>query len=363
MSALHQFLPVFAAGDAIGNHVIRVRDALRQAGYDSEIFADDIHPPVAHLARHYREFTLPPDGQPAWLLYHLSTGSPMAAWLGSLPVPIAVGYHNITPARYFDRWAPDAGVTARQARSEMRTLAFHSRFALAVSAFNAAELVADGYRDVSVVPLLVDFSEYDAPADTRALGRLERLAEQGGTRWLHVGRLVPNKGQHDLIAAFAVYRRLFDARARLSIVGDPTLAAYVAGLERLAAELEVADAVEFPGRVTFPELLAEYRAASLYVSLSEHEGFCVPVLEAMHCGVPVLALARSAVPETAGDGALLLDSKDPLVVAAAARRILTDPSVWDRLVTAGRRRVDHFSLENSRRRLLETVAAGLAAPV
>jgi glycosyltransferase involved in cell wall biosynthesis len=362
LSAVHQFLPVFAAGDAIGSHVLRIQQVLREAGYDSEIFADDIHPPVRHLARHYREFAFPVDGAPVWLLYHLSTGSPMAAWLGEAGVPIAVDYHNITPAEYFGRWMPEAGMAARAARAEMRMLAPHSRFALAHSTYSAEELTGDGYRDASVVPVLVDFSEYDAPADAAARARLGRLAERGGARWLCVGRLVPNKGQHDLIAAFAVYRKLFDGQARLAVVGDWTLPRYVGALDRLAAELGVAEAVEFPNLLTFPQLLAEYRAADVYVSLSRHEGFCVPVLEAMHFGVPVVALASTAVPETVGDGALLLDSQDPVVVACAVHRVLTDTPLRESLVTAGRGRVDYFSLENTRRRFLETISARLAAP-
>ncbi len=362
VNAIHQFLPVLAAGDAIGNHVVRVRDTLREAGYHSEIFADDIHPPVRHLARHYRQFDLPAGGSAPWLLYHLSTGSPMASWLSRSPAPVAVDYHNITPARYFGRWMPEAGARARQARSELRMLAPKCRLSFAHSGYSAAELEADGYRDAAVVPLLIDFSDYDAPADPDARARLQRLAARGGARWLFVGRFVASKGQHDLIAAFATFRRLFDPRARLALVGDWTLGAYVRDLERMVTDLGLEEAVELPGVLTFPQLLAEYRAASVYVSLSEHEGFCVPVLEAMHFGVPVVALARSAVPETVGDGALLLESKDPVVVAAGVHRVLTDAPLREALVTAGRCRVEHFSLANSRRRLLEVIAAGVEAP-
>jgi glycosyltransferase involved in cell wall biosynthesis len=189
------------------------------------------------------------------------------------------------------------------------------------------------------------------------------MAEAGGTRWLTVGRCVPHKGLHHLIAAFATYRRLFDPRARLAMVGDWTVAAYVRRLERLADELGVADTVELPGAVSFPELLAHYRAANVYVSLSEHEGFCAPLLEAMHFGVPVVALARAAVPETAADAAFLVDSNDPVVVAAAVHRVVTDAPLARQLAIAGHARVEHFSLENNRRRLLEAVSARLAAPV
>jgi glycosyltransferase involved in cell wall biosynthesis len=355
LTALHQFLPVFAAGDAIGNHVLRVRDTLRAAGYESEIFADEAHPAVR--TRHYLDFELPSGsgGRGVHLLYHLSTGSRMADWLAQQPVPLAVDYHNITPAEYFDRWQPQAAQVAREARAEMKLLAPSARYGLADSAYNALELAEDGYADTAVVPILVDFTDYDAAPDTATLNRLRRRAEGGGAQWLFVGRVAANKCQHDVIAAFAVYRQLFDPKARLSIVGGRTLLVYAAALERLAHELSVRDAVDFTDNLKFAQLLAQYRAADVFVSLSEHEGFGVPLLEAMHCGVPTVAFASSALPETVGDATLLLADKDPLTVAVAVQRVLSDDVVRKGLIEAGHRRVEHFSLVNSQRRLLEAI--------
>lgn len=356
MTAVHQFLPVFAAGDAIGNHVLRVRDTLRAAGHESEIFADDIHPPVRRHARHFLEFT-PPAGGPEAVhaIYHLSTGSRMAAWLADQPVTLAVDYHNITPAEYFDRWQPQAAEVARAARVEMRRLASSVTYGLADSTYNALELTEEGYPDTAVVPILLDFADYDAAPDTATLNRLRRRAEGGGAHWLFVGRVAANKCQHDIVAAFAAYRQLFDPKARLSIVGGRTLLLYARALERLADELGVAGAVDFTDNLKFAQLLAHYRAADLFVSLSEHEGFCVPLVEAMHFGVPTVALASTAVPETVGDATVLLPDKDPLTVAVAAQRVLSDDVLRKALIEAGHRRVEHFSLVNNRRRLLEAI--------
>ena len=355
MTSVHQFLPVFAAGDAIGNHVLRIRDTLRAAGYESEIFADDIHPPVRRHARHFLDFKAPAGGKAVHLLYHLSTGSRMAAWLADQPVPLGVDYHNITPAEYFDRWQPQAAQIARSARAEMRKLASSTVYGLADSTYNASELADEGYPDTAVVPILVDWAEYDAAPDTATLTRLRRRAEGGGAHWLFVGRVAANKCQHDIVAAFAVYRQLFDPKARLSIVGGRTLLLYSRALERLADELGVAGAVDFTNDLTFPQLLAQYRAADVFVSLSEHEGFCVPLVEAMHFGVPTVAFASTAVPETAGDATLLLPDKDPLMVAVAVHRVLSDDVVRKALIEAGHRRVEHFSLVNNQRRLLEAL--------
>jgi glycosyltransferase involved in cell wall biosynthesis len=361
LTALHQFLPVFAAGDAIGNHVLRIRDTLRAAGYDSEIYADDIHPPMRRHARHFLEFKAPPGGQGVHLLYHLSTGSRMAAWLAEQPVPLAVDYHNITPAEYFDRWQPAAAEVARTARAEMRRLASSTAYGLADSTYNALELTDEGYPDTAVVPILIDFTEYDAAPDTATLTRLRRRAEGGGAHWLFVGRVAANKCQHDIVAAFAAYRRLFDPQARLSIVGGRTLLLYSRALERLASELGIANAVDFTNDLKFSQLLAHYRAADVFVSLSEHEGFCVPLVEAMHFGVPTVAFASTAVPETVGDATLLLSDKDPLSVAVAVQRVLSDDVVRKAMIEAGHRRVEHFSLANNRRRLLEALEPRIAA--
>jgi glycosyltransferase involved in cell wall biosynthesis len=360
LTAVHQFLPVFTAGDAIGNHVLQIRDTLRAAGYDSEIFADVIHPSVRRRARHFLDFRAPPEGRGVHLLYHLSTGSRMAAWLREQSLPVAVDYHNITPAEYFEQWEPATARVAREARAQMRRLASVAAYGLADSTYNTAELVQEGYPETAVVPILIDFADYDAAPAPATLARLRRSVESGGRRWLFVGRVAPNKCQHDIIAAFAVYRQLFDRRARLAIVGGRGLLLYARALERLVDELEVADAVEFADTVRFPQLLAHYRAADVFLSLSEHEGFCVPLVEAMHLGVPTVAFASTAVPETAGDATLLLTDKDPLTVAVAVHQVLTDDALRKGLIEAGRRRVDHFSLAKNRRRLLDALEPRIA---
>jgi len=358
LSAVHQLLPVFAGGDAIGHHVLHTQRVLRQAGFDSEIYVEEAHPAVRRHARHYRELRPEPGDR---LLYHLSTGSPMAAYLAEQDHPVLVYYHNITPASFFARWEPVAAANVARAREELRKLASVTRLAMANSEYSARELRDEGYGETAVVPVLVDFADLDAEPDAATAARLRRAAESGGARWLFVGRLAPNKCQHDVIGAFAAYRALFDPAARLCLVGGQTSVAYRRALVQLADEVGVGGAVELPDVVTFPELLAQYRAADVFVSLSEHEGFCVPLLEAMHFGVPVVARATTAVPETVGDAGLLLPEgaagKDPVVVATAVHRLLGDDRLRGQLVAAGRERVARYSLAETGRRFLEVLAA------
>ena len=357
MRVLHQLVPNFAAGDAIGTHVRQTQATLRAAGWESEIFYDEAQAGVRKLGRHFCTFDNHHDGHDgaAWLLFQLSTGSRLTGWVMEAGLPFGVYFHNVTPPSYFERWEPGAAENLRTALADVRRLAPLARFALANSTFTDGDLRQAGYEPTAVVPVLIDVKQLDDPPNERLLRRLGREGGQGGRRWLFVGRTAPNKCQHDLIAAFAAYRTVYDPQARLTLVGGRTSNVYYRSLELLAEELEVGGAVEFTDTITHGELLACYRAADVFVCLSEHEGFKVPLVEAMHLGVPVVAYAASAVPETVGDAGVVLDSKDPMVVATAVDRVLGDEALRAELVAAGHRRVEEFSPERTSRRLLDVL--------
>jgi glycosyltransferase involved in cell wall biosynthesis len=354
---LHQFVPNLAAGDAIGVHVRLTQDALRAAGWESEIFYDDAQASVKKLGRHFSTWDRAVDGRngDAWILFQLSTGSRMTPFLLEQDVPFGVYFHNITPPLYFERWEPGAAENLRTALAEMRRLAPSSRFAIANSTFSEGELVAAGYAPTAVSPVLLDPKELGGTPNARLLARLERetAGDPPGTRWLFIGRVAPNKCQHDVLAAFAAYREVYDSRARLTLVGGRTSNVYYRSLELLADELGIGDAVELTDTISHEEKLACYRAADVLVCLSEHEGFKVPVVEAMHFGIPVVAYAATAVPETVGDAGVLLPTKDPMVVAEAVHRVMTDDGLRADLVAAGRRRAEDFSLARTSKRLLD----------
>jgi glycosyltransferase involved in cell wall biosynthesis len=358
-ATIHQFVPNLAAGDAVGVHVRHTQRVLRGAGFRSEIFYDEAQASVRKLGRHYTTFDRSSDGEDgdAWVLFQLSTGSDMTGSLLDLDLPYGVYFHNVTPPEFFERWEPGAAENLRRALHDVRRLASRSRFALANSTFSEELLVDAGYSPTQVVPVLVDYDEYDAPANRRVVARIER--ESAGARWLFVGRLAPNKCQHDVIAAFAAYRELYDANARLVLVGGRTSNVYYRSLELLADELGVADGVELTDSIPEDEKLAYLRATDVFVCLSDHEGFQVPMLEALRFGVPVVAYASSAIPETLADAGVLLPSKDPVVVAAAVNRVMQDDALRDDLRRAGKERVDRFSLDRVGRELVEAVRRGI----
>lgn len=351
---LHQFLPTFAQHDAIGMHTLRMRRVLREAGFRSEIFAADVHDEMSGQAYDYRSYA-EHVGDGAWLLYHTSTASPMAAFLAGEGRPLLLDYHNVTAPAFFERWSPVIAGEMNRARAELRDLLPVASGAMADSAFNEAELVGLGFSRTAVVPILVDFTEYDLVPDRRLLDSRLRQRARGGADWLFVGRVSPNKCVHDVIGAFAVYRSACDRSARLTLVGDRTGDAYFRAVEDLIAELELESAVQMVRNVPMSALAAIYRTSDVFVLLSEHEGFNVPVLEAMHFGVPVVAYASSAVPGTVDDAGVLLDDKDPLLVAAAVDSVLSDGALRSQLQEAGRARVEEFSLPRTRLRVLEAV--------
>lgn len=354
---IDQLLPSFSSHDAIGNHVRQAQRALRDAGYESEIYAEIVDPRLAGQARPSSGFPRRPDAD-RLIIYHGSTHSRMASWVKRVArsgQPIVLDYHNITPSGYYDRWDPGVANRSRLGRRQMQMLAPLVGLGIADSAFNQTELDEWGYPDTQVCPLLVDWSRYDADSVAAASKSATSKSAGDGRRWLFVGRVAPNKCQHDLIAAFAVYRRLFDPDARLGLVGWTTSPRYQRALERLAVDLDVEDSVDIRLDVSFAELLALYRQADVFVCLSEHEGFCVPVVEAMALELPVVAFQAAAVGETVGRGGLLLEDKDPLQVALAANSVLSDDAFRTSLIERGKVRVRDFALEITSKRFVETV--------
>ncbi len=335
-------------------------------GLESKIFAiavaDDVQVEVVNYLqyrRRVRSRASRTDGPV--LLYQASTGSPVGDWLRKRSEPIVINYHNITPASDFEAWDVQIAREMDKGRQELEAFARRAVHAIADSEYNRAELVEVGYESTSVAPILFDPDAFDRPPDPSTLKWIHRSGAQPGANVLFVGRVVPNKAQHDLIEAFSLYRDLFDPGARLFIVGGCPVPDYQRALRSLALKLGVHKQVHFAGFVSQAELSAFYSCADIFVCLSDHEGFCVPLLEAMFHRIPVVAFDAAAVPETLGDGGLLLGSKDPLTVACAMNRVVSDERLAKDLVMAGEARLASFSLERSRKAFREGIERALAA--
>jgi glycosyltransferase involved in cell wall biosynthesis len=333
VTAIHQLVPVLSPGDAIGQAVRRMRSALRRAGFRSEVFADEIHQRLLGEARPAAALdqAVTPDDV---VVYHLSIGAASAQRFARLGCRRVIAYHNITPAHYYRPTSPRVARWLDQGRRDLARLAPNVELAIADSAYNEQELRGAGCPATMVIPPPVDLARL---APRPAAGTVP-------ARLIFVSRLAPNKRQEQLIRVLAALRGCWQPQATLVLPGGwDDCESYVAGLRRLARELGVADAVELPGRLDDRRLGDLYAGASVAVCASEHEGFGMHVLEAWAFGLPLVARAAAAVPETVGDAGILLDTADPLVWAAVVDRVTVDPALRRHLVERGRRRLDRFS--------------------
>jgi len=354
MPALHQFVPTLDPG-AIGSHVLEIQRCLRQAGWSSEIFAEHVRSPYEGLAHPFTEYGRSrPAGDADIVVYHAAIGSSVADWLLSRrPSNLVIDYHNITPPAFYEGWEPAVAYGLAWGRAQLRHLARRARVGLADSAFNATELAEAGCRRTAVLPILIPPEALQGAPDGELVDRLRRGP---GTRWLFVGRISPNKRQHLLVAALAAHRRAFDPDATLALVGGVASERYAAAIGGFAADLGVAPAVTVTGAVSDAARNAYYATADVFVCLSAHEGFCVPLLEAWHHDVPVVAHAAAAVPETLGRAGVLLAGTDAPTVAATVERVVGDGRLADALRAAGRARLEELSIERARTRLRELAA-------
>jgi len=357
VTRVHQFVPTFEPG-AVGHHIDAVRTTLRVAGIGGEVFAEHVHSAMEDRGRDFGEYGSGyPSAPDDLLLYHLAIGSQVADFVAARPERVAVWYHNITPPEYLRPWEPRAAPGVAWGLRQLEGLASRAAFSIADSGFNARDLEAAGYADPVVVPILLDFAHFTDTPDPAVVARITAEQAHGGSDLLFVGRLAPNKCQHDLVKVLATLRASADPMARLRLVGGAELVTYQSALRDLAAGLGLADAVEITGSVSPGALAAYYATADVFVSVSEHEGFCVPLLEAMAHDVPVVAYSAGAVPETLGAGGVLLPDKAPAIVAAAVARVARDHGLRDALVKAGRAQLDAFAPEFVSGRLLEVLGA------
>jgi glycosyltransferase involved in cell wall biosynthesis len=324
---VHQVLATLGYGDAIGHEVLGIRRALQAAGYDSEIYVETADPRLEALTRDFRDLIHESDPEHI-LVHHLSIGSKASRVAFALPERMILVYHNITPPEYFIGVHHLLVQLCYNGRRELAAYARRCALALGDSEFNRAELASLGFPHTGVLPVVPDFSHLDV----RPGGLLAPGFDDDWTNILFVGRVIPNKRLEDVIQFFHAYKTTYNPRSRLIFAGSyGGFESYLAMLHHQVAALRLPD-VHFLGHVTNEELTACYDLADLFVCASEHEGFCVPLVEAFYKRVPVLAYAAAAVPATMDGAGILYDTKNPDVVAALMDTVLSDRDLQDRLL-------------------------------
>jgi glycosyltransferase involved in cell wall biosynthesis len=325
-------LAALSYGDAIGNEALVIQGHLRRAGFESDLFAERVHPRMAHLARPLWEYEQVSSPETV-CLFHFSIGSAAGRLIYHAPDRLVSIYHNITPPHYFLGFHPHLAGLCYHGRRELAAFAPRTELALGDSEFNRKELEESGYARTGVLPIVLDLSAYQAPPSPV----IRRLYHDDRSNLLFVGRIIPNKKIDDLIRVFACYQRYVNPRSRLLLVGDHRgHEKYYDRLQEMVRDLRL-DEVVFSGHVDDDDLRAYYSVAHLFLCLSEHEGFCVPLLEAMSFGLPVLAYDAGAVRETLRGGGLLLTDKTPLTVAELAHDVLTNPDLRQTVLTTQER--------------------------
>jgi glycosyltransferase involved in cell wall biosynthesis len=336
---VNQWVPAAHRGDAIGDSARRVRAMLRDMGHDSELYALTIDEELEHDVRPFADARA---RQGDVTIFHYALPSAMTEAFAALPHGRVLQYHNVTPPQFFAAY--DAGIfrLAALGREEIQTLAGRADMALGDSEFNRQELAAFGFSNTGVFPIAVDF---DRIRQSPRVPALEAMLDDGLTNFLFVGRIVPNKRIEDHIRLAEHYKRYVDAEYRFIFVGRTDgVPRYYNTVRALIDEYRMpGDRFIFTGAVPDEELAVYYRTARVYISLSEHEGFCVPLLEAMAADVPVLAFASTAVPDTLGGAGVQFAPKDLEFAAELLGELAYNDHLRARVIAGQRRRLADFS--------------------
>jgi glycosyltransferase involved in cell wall biosynthesis len=333
-AGIHQILVAASPGDAITNMALGIRDILRRAG-PSEIYARHVSPELMddvcelhkYRSRHARNL----------LMFHASIGQPeVHAFLTSRAEALVLVYHNVTPGMYFEPYDLEFAELLALGRREVELLRPRVAQAIAASEFNARELEAMGYRDVRVVPPVIDFHRL-AGVEPRE-STLKHLRSLETPILLSVAQLMPHKRPDYLVEMMHCIETYRGFRPVLMLVGHNRMARYTRAIREQVRELEVN--VHVVGAIDERDLVAMFQMSSAFVTASEHEGFCLPVIEAMAMSTPVIARACAAIPETVGNAALLVPaSQGPSCYAEAVYEVLTEPRAGQELMRRGHTRV------------------------
>jgi glycosyltransferase involved in cell wall biosynthesis len=350
---INQWIPAAHRGDAIGDSSRRVRELLRGIGHESHIYALTID---EDMRGDVRPFEADEATAGDVTIFHYALPSSMTSTFAALPKGRVLQYHNITPSHFFAGYDPEIFRITALGRQDLATLTDSADLALGDSEYNRRELDELGFRRTGVLPIALNLERITrAPAHPA----LDRLLSDGLTNFLFVGRIVPNKRIEDIIRLAEVYKRYIDTHYRFIFVGRTDgIPRYYAAVRALIKEFDMLpDRFLFQGAVTDWELAAYYRSASVYLSLSEHEGFCVPVLEAMAAGVPVFAYDSTAVAETLGGAGVCWSPKDLELAAEWLGQLAFDPALRTKVIDRQRLRLEHFS----EARLVENLKNAISA--
>ena len=350
---IHQILPNIIKGDAIGNETLLIRNILREWGYKSEIYAEHIHPGIDAIPyTNYEKIS----SRNNILIYHYSIGSDITEFVKKLPDKIVILYHNQTPDKYF--WGVNDHVASllQKGRRDLKDLSKIAKVGLGDSEYNCRELTEYGFSKTRVFPLLLDFEKYSS--------KNEIILKKYDDNWvnlLFVGRIAPNKRQDELIKIFYYYKSI-NPHSRLFLIGSYRgFEDYFKKLNDQTTQLSLNDVI-LPGGVSDNDLNAYYSIADVFICMSEHEGFCVPLVESMFFDVPIIAYNSTATPDTLENSGILVNTKNYCEIAELINIIIHDKKIKRIITDKQRNRYQDFTFENTKekfRQIIEDLVAAM----
>lgn len=333
---IHQILPTISPGDAIGNEVQEIKRVLNEWGYKSEIYAQNIHPKIN--AKKYTEYKKVSSKENI-LIFHFSIGSEVSEFVKRLPDKKIMIYHNITPPEYFCGVNETLVNLLGNGKKELRSLVDHIDLAVGVSEYNRLELQEMGFKNTDVLPIIINFHEYSSPNK-----KLLSKYDDDFVNLLFVGRVTPHKRQEDIIKVFYYYK-LINPKSRLFLAGSyEGCEIYSDYLKKLIQDLNLKD-VHLLGKISFNDLISYYKLADIFICMSEHEGFCVPILESMYFEVPIIAYKSTAIPFTLEDTGILVKEKNYCEIAEMVNVLIEDEELRSNFVKKQKDRLENFKRE------------------
>lgn len=309
-------------GDAVGNEVMAYKKMFEEAGYTTQIFAETIQKKIEAGTAYPIRF-IPELKEKDIVIYHFSSQCGLFEYVKKTKAKVVLRYHNITPPSFFKGYDENAEKATAVGLKQVAELKDYVDYCLPVSEFNKQDLLKMGYQcEMKVIPILIRFTDYEQEPSRNVI---EKYSD-GRKNILFVGRMAPNKKVEDVISCFHEYKKQYDAEARLFLVGSYNEEdKYYKMLKKHIAKLGVENVI-FPGHIPFADILAYYKIADVFLCMSEHEGFCVPLVEAMYFGVPIVAYRSCAVPDTMGNSGIILNTKDYYKVAESISMAMSEKS-------------------------------------
>ena len=346
-----QLVPTFHRGDAIGDTAFQMRDFFRSQGFASGIYCLECDEGLEAEAGPFVEFPAP--GPDDVTILHFALPSPLTQGFARLKSRKILVYHNITPEGFFAPFNTEMARICRLGREELASLAPVVDLALADSEYNRRELPDLGYRKTGVLPLVIDFKKYARPMSSFVHG----LYRDDRTNILFVGRVAPNKRIEDLIRTTFYFKKYISPLVRLIVVGKTSsLPTYYESLVLMADEFFLnPEEIVFTGHVSDEEMFALYRASDVFLSMSEHEGFCLPLIESMVFDLPIIAYNSTAVPFTLEEAGVLINAKSLDMVGELVDRAAHDIELRRRIIEGQRARLERFRKLDLRGFLLEKI--------